>query len=160
MLLVEDDGWIRRIMRDLLVDSGYAVLEAACGRAAIRLASELLPDALLLDVAMPDLDGMDVLRYLRSRRRTRSLPVIVVSAFPRVLPPDGEASVECVLGKPVEVEALLAAVRRAVEPHAQTSAVGTRVAPVAPLSSRGFCRLDSAVAGRPDSDAGSRRTAP
>ena len=116
VLVVEDDGWIRRFMRDLLTDAGYAVVEAADGRTATRLAGELLPDVLLLDVAMPDFSGVDVLRYLRGRRRTRSLPVIVVSAYPRVLPPDIAASVLCVLMKPVEVDVLLAALRQAVDP--------------------------------------------
>jgi CheY-like chemotaxis protein len=123
VLVVEDDGWIRRFMRDLLLDEGYEVLEAADGRTAIRLASELLPDVLLLDVTMPDFNGVDVLRYLRSRRRTRSLPVIVVSAYPRVLPRDAVVAVSCVLVKPVEVDLLLETLRSVVEPASVASGV-------------------------------------
>ncbi len=121
VLVVEDDGWIRRFMRDLLSDEGYEVLEAADGRTAIRLASELLPDVLLLDVTMPELNGVDVLRHLRSRRRTRSLPVIVVSAYPRVVPRDAVVTVSCVLVKPVEVDLLLETVRRVVTPASDAS---------------------------------------
>ena len=131
VLVVEDDGWIRGFMRDLLVDEGYAVLEAADGRTAIRLASELLPDALLLDVVMPDCNGVAVLRNLRSQRRTRCLPVIVLSAYPRMLTPESATSVLCVLGKPFDVDVLLAAVRRAVEPPDQGIIVGPGLAPLA-----------------------------
>ncbi len=133
VLVVEDDSWIRRFMCDLLADEGYDVLEAADGRTAIRIASELLPDAVLLDVTMPDVNGVDVVRHLRSRRRTRLLPVIVVSAYPRVLPPDSVASVSCVLEKPVPGDVLLAAVQDAIVPPAKVAVVDAGVGPVAPL---------------------------
>jgi CheY-like chemotaxis protein len=80
VLVVEDDGWIRRFMRDILCDEGYDVTEAADGRTAIRLVAEQSPDLVLLDVAMPDFTGVDVLRHLRSKRRTKDLPVVIVSA--------------------------------------------------------------------------------
>jgi CheY-like chemotaxis protein len=116
VLVVEDDGWIRAFMCDVLSDEGYEVIEAADGRTAIRLAAEDSPDIMLLDYAMPDFTGIDVLRHLRSARRTRSLPVIVVSAYSRVLSEDKLTSVARVLVKPVEAEVLLSAVQRALEP--------------------------------------------
>jgi CheY-like chemotaxis protein len=65
---------------------------------------------------MPGVTGVEVLRHLRGRRRTRTLPVLVVSAYPRVLTPDDEASVACVLTKPLRIDKLLAAVRQVLEP--------------------------------------------
>jgi CheY-like chemotaxis protein len=119
VLVVEDDGWIRRVMRDLLSDEGYEVVEAADGRTAIRLVAEHCPDVMLLDLAMPDFSGADVLLELRSRRRTRALPVVVVSAYPRVLTTISAGSVSCVLMKPVHVDNLLSAVQRALEPEVE-----------------------------------------
>src|SRR5712692_8152405 len=116
VLVVEDDAWIRWFMRDVLSDEGYEVIEAADGRTAIRLVDEYSPHIVLLDVAMPGVTGVEVLRHLRSRRRTRTLPVVVVSAYPRVLTPDDETSVACILPKPVQIEKLLAAVGQALEP--------------------------------------------
>src|SRR6266851_4751195 len=100
VLVVEDDAWIRWFMCDVLADEGYQVIEAADGRTAIRLVEECLPHIVLLDVAMPGVTGVEVLREWRSRRRTRTLPVVVVSAYPRVLTPADEASVACILNKP------------------------------------------------------------
>jgi DNA-binding response OmpR family regulator len=103
-------------MCDVLSDEGYDVLEAADGRTAIRLVDENPPHIMLLDIAMPGVTGVEVLRHLRGRRRTRTLPVLVVSAYPRVLTPDDEASVACVLTKPLRIDKLLAAVRQVLEP--------------------------------------------
>jgi CheY-like chemotaxis protein len=116
VLVVEDDAWIRWFMCDVLSDEGYDVLEAADGRTAIRLVDENPPDIMLLDIAMPGVTGVEVLRHLRGRRRTRTLPVLVVSAYPRVLTPDDEASVACVLTKPLRIDKLLGAVRQVLEP--------------------------------------------
>src|SRR5260370_28887651 len=115
VLVVEDDAWIRWFMCDVLADDGYEVIEAADGRTAIRLADERPPNVMLLDIAMPGVTGVEVLRPLRSRRRTRTLPVVVVSAYPRVLTPVDEESVACVLNKPLQIEKLLATVRQVLE---------------------------------------------
>src|SRR5260370_12983761 len=114
VLVVEDDAWIRTFMRDVLCDEGYDVLEAADGRTGLRLAEENSPSVVLLDVAMPEFTGVDVLRHLRSKRRTRTLPVVVVSAYSRVLPAHDEASVSSILIKPFQVEKLLDTIRHAI----------------------------------------------
>jgi DNA-binding response OmpR family regulator len=116
VLVVEDDAWIRWFMRDVLSEEGYEVLEAADGRTAIRLVDECPPHVMLLDIAMPGVTGVEVLRHLRSRRRTRTLPVVVVSAYPRVMTPLDEATVACIISKPLRIEKLLAAVREVLEP--------------------------------------------
>jgi CheY-like chemotaxis protein len=120
VLVVEDDAWIRWFMCDVLADDGYEVIEAADGRTAIRLVDESPPHVMLLDIAMPGVTGVEVLRHLRSRRRTRTLPVVVVSAYPRVLTPVDEESVACVLNKPLQIEKLLAAVRQVLTPDTRT----------------------------------------
>jgi CheY-like chemotaxis protein len=124
VLVVEDDAWIRTFMRDVLSDEGYDVLEAADGRTGLRLAEDSSPSVVLLDVAMPEFTGVDVLRRLRSKRRTRALPVVVVSAYSRVLPANDEASVAGVLVKPFQVEKLLETVRQAIDRDDRTETNG------------------------------------
>jgi CheY-like chemotaxis protein len=116
VLVVEDDGWIRSFMRDVLSDEGYEVIDAADGRTALRLVEQCSPHLMLLDLAMPEFTGVDVLRALKTRRRTRSLPVVVVSAYPRVLSPRDEVSVASILTKPIDVDRLLQVVRQVFEP--------------------------------------------
>jgi DNA-binding response OmpR family regulator len=113
-MIIEDDSWIRAFVKDALLDEGYAVIEAADGQTALRLVDDHAPDLVLLDLALAGTSGIEVLRHLRYRRHARGLPVIVLSAFTRILSPDVAASVALVLSKPFEVEALLGAVRRII----------------------------------------------
>jgi two-component system phosphate regulon response regulator PhoB len=113
VLVVEDDAWIRTFLRDVLFDEGYCVIEAADGRTGLRLAAQHSPDLVLLDLAMPDFTGVDVLRTLRRSPRTRSLPVVILSAYSRVaLSAYDASSVACVLAKPVDEATLLVTVRQ------------------------------------------------
>ena len=61
VLVVEDDPWIRSLMADLLAGEGYAVVQAADGKAGLNLAEQHDPDVILLDLAMPEKSGLDVL---------------------------------------------------------------------------------------------------
>src|SRR3981081_2277468 len=114
VLLDEVGSWSRCVIRDVLSDEGYAVVEAADGRTGLRLATERCPDLVLLDLAMPDVTGMDVLHDLKRAHATQRVPVLVLSAFTRVLPERDAASVAGVLAKPVDVSKLLAAIEEAL----------------------------------------------
>jgi DNA-binding response OmpR family regulator len=115
ILLIEDDAWIRTCVRDVLSDEGYGVIEAADGRTGLRLAAEECPDIVLLDLAMPEFTGMDVLHELRRGPVTRRLPVLVLSAFARLLAAPDATSVAGVISKPVDMTMLLAAIEEALE---------------------------------------------
>jgi DNA-binding response OmpR family regulator len=125
-LLIEDDAWIRTFLRDVLSDEGYVVIEAADGRTGLRLAFEEFPDVVLLDLAMPEFTGMDVLHGLKRIPRTRAIPVLILSAYPAVLAASDASSVAGVLAKPTDVPMLLIAIRNAVrsaKPRARGAAV-------------------------------------
>ena len=79
VLLVEDDSWLRYIMAELLADDGYQVREAATGTQALALVDQEMPDAVVLDLNLPELSGLDVLHELRTRKQMLNLPVIVMS---------------------------------------------------------------------------------
>ena len=123
VLLIEDDSWIRTFMRDVLLEEGYAVLEAADGLTGLRMARSEKPDAVLLDVAMPELTGKDVLRALKRDRSTRRIPVVVTSAFPGALAPGEVELLEAVLAKPLQVNDLLEQLQRLLGNHSACGAV-------------------------------------
>jgi CheY-like chemotaxis protein len=79
ILLVEDDGWLRYIMAELLADDGYQVREAATGTQALALVDEEMPDAVVLDLNLPELSGLEVLHELRTSKHLLDLPVFVMS---------------------------------------------------------------------------------
>ena len=79
-LVVEDDPWIRLLLRDLLTDEGYAVLKASNASAALRLAQRQPPALVLLDLVLPEQSGLELLSELKSPRATAHVPVIAVSA--------------------------------------------------------------------------------
>lgn len=81
VLVVDDDEHIREIaVTTLELACGWETLSAACGREAIDIATEECPDAILLDVMMPDMDGPTAFLLLRAGARTKDIPVIFLTA--------------------------------------------------------------------------------
>jgi CheY-like chemotaxis protein len=79
ILLVEDDRFLRRACQGGLKQRGFNVLIAVDGEEGLRMAQTELPDLILLDMLMPKLSGLDVLRALRAEQRTRAIPVLILS---------------------------------------------------------------------------------
>ncbi|MBT8237832.1 MAG: response regulator [Croceitalea sp.] len=80
ILLVEDDLSLRENIAELLDLSGFEVLTAAHGKIAVKLAKEAIPDLILCDIMMPEMDGYGVLENLSSNETTKHIPFIFVSA--------------------------------------------------------------------------------
>lgn len=81
LLLVDDEPSNRFLMRDILANSGYEIIEAENGRIAIEAAGRENPDAVLLDVMMPEMDGFETCRHLKQSDTTRNIPVLMISAL-------------------------------------------------------------------------------
>lgn len=81
VLVVDDHEEIRTILRMNLQNASYRVAEAANGREALALLARERPDLVLLDVMMPEMDGITALREIRGTPALRDLPVIMVSAL-------------------------------------------------------------------------------
>lgn len=79
ILVIDDDADMRRVLSDVLVDSGFRVMEASTGQEGIGVAESEPVDAVILDKEMPGMNGLDVLSFLRRRRP--GLPIIVITAF-------------------------------------------------------------------------------
>ena len=77
VLVVEDELKITRLVRDYLHQAGFAVLEAASGPAALMLARAEKPDMIVLDLGLPGMDGLDVIRELRT---SSGVPIIILTA--------------------------------------------------------------------------------
>jgi type II secretory ATPase GspE/PulE/Tfp pilus assembly ATPase PilB-like protein len=80
VLLVEDEGPLRAVMKDILERDGFQVVEAADGIQALEEIDHRAPDVVLLDLNLPRLDGFGVLSRLRSRMQTSNIPVVVLTA--------------------------------------------------------------------------------
>ena len=78
VLVIDDEIQIRRLLRLTLEDAGYAVREAETGHAGLVAAAHQPPDAIILDLGLPDVPGIDVLRRLRE---WTPLPVLILSVF-------------------------------------------------------------------------------
>jgi CheY-like chemotaxis protein len=81
VLVIDDETDIRDVVRlSLELTEGWAVMSANGGASGTALAISMLPDAILLDVMMPEMDGPSTLRELQSRIATRAIPVIFLTA--------------------------------------------------------------------------------
>ncbi|WP_426170114.1 response regulator [Sandarakinorhabdus sp. DWP1-3-1] len=110
ILVVDDELHIRRLLGNTLARAGYAVLEAASARDAMRIADAETPDAALLDLGLPDRDGLELVPLLKKRGR---MAVIVISA--REATDDKVAALDLgaddYVTKPFDTEELLARLR-------------------------------------------------
>ena len=78
ILVIDDEVQIRRLLRLTLEDAGYQVRDAESGRAGLDAVAEKPPDAVILDLGLPDLPGLEVLARLR---KESALPVLILSVF-------------------------------------------------------------------------------
>src|SRR5262245_38472909 len=113
VLIVDDSDKNRKLARDVLRADGLRTIEAADGHEAVALAAESLPDVILLDLRLPDLDGVEVARALRDGVLTRRIPVVALSA----MRDDGDRDALSAAGfagrleKPIDVRAFPGQVR-------------------------------------------------
>lgn len=139
VLVVEDDVQMRRFLRASLASHGFSVVEAASGNEALALATSHNPEVVLLDLGLPDQDGIALTRAFREWSR---VPIIVISARGREADKVDalDAGADDYLTKPFGVNELLARIRVALR-HAQQAGG----APL-PILSVGSLRID--LAGR------------
>jgi two-component system cell cycle response regulator DivK len=113
ILVVEDNAKNMKLFREVLVATGYETLEATSGGEAVDMASEHTPDLVLMDIQMPDFDGVEALRRLRADDRTASIPVVALTA--QAMQGDRErflaAGFDGYVSKPVNVRDLIGTVR-------------------------------------------------
>ena len=148
ILVVEDDSALRQFLCTALSDE-FDVTGAVSGEEAVELARELRPDVVLLDVMLPGLSGLDVVRVIRSDERLKDTPVLVMTRLQRDrVRPRGSAGADRFLTKPFDLQELTDAVRdTVVSPAADVQiepAHPGRIAPSPPLARRSRFRRPGA----------------
>lgn len=118
-LVVDDDKLLLRLVQLNLDKIGIKVLTAESGQEALRLATEERPDIILLDIMMPQMDGYEVMRLLKSERKTKDIPVVMLTA--KTSPGDRQRSREmgavAYITKPFRLEELRGTVSGVIKGH-------------------------------------------
>ena len=117
ILVVEDNERNMKLFSDLLQASGYRTLEATSGEQAVELALEHGPDLVLMDIQLPDIDGVEALGRLRADERSATLPVLALTA--QAMEGDRDrflaAGFDGYLSKPVDIAEFVGTVNRHCE---------------------------------------------
>jgi signal transduction histidine kinase len=117
ILIVDDDPNNRLFLHDTLEHVGFRVLEATGGAECLRRAAEEVPDVILLDVVMPQIDGYEVCRRLKADEKLRDIPILFLTALSQVTDKvrGFEAGGADFITKPFQIDEVLARVRVHVE---------------------------------------------
>jgi two-component system, cell cycle response regulator DivK len=114
ILIVEDNEKNMKLVRDILQHQGHATLEAATGRDGVRLALAQRPDLVLMDIQLPDIDGIAALREIRKEPSLDAMPVLAVSAS--VMPDEQQKIVtsgfDAFITKPINLKQFRETVQR------------------------------------------------
>ena len=114
ILIVEDNAKNMKLVRDILRHKGWRTLEAVTGEEGVRLALEHKPALVLMDIQLPDIDGITALRRIREHAALDAMPVLAVSAS--VMPDEQQQIVssgfDAYLTKPISLKPFIATVER------------------------------------------------
>ena len=117
ILIVEDEKVNMLLTVTILESAGHVALQAASGGAGIAVARSERPDVILMDIQLPDIDGLEAIRQLRADPRTRHIPVIAVTAF--AMRGDAEimkgAGFDGYITKPIRYQAFLEEIESVVQ---------------------------------------------
>jgi CheY-like chemotaxis protein len=113
LLLVDDVAEVRLVLAEVLVRAGYGVVEATDGHQAVVKARSLLPDAIVMDVSLPLLDGVGAARIIRAAENMHGVPIIALTG--RATGTFDERPFDAVLHKPCTPETLLRRIGAAIE---------------------------------------------
>ncbi len=113
ILVVDDDPNMRVLLRQMLALRGFDVVEAEDGLDALAKVEEAEPDVVVLDVMMPDMDGITVCKRLRQQPKTANLPIIMLSGkvHPEAIKEGLMAGADKYLRKPIPLADLIANIR-------------------------------------------------
>jgi CheY-like chemotaxis protein len=120
VLLVDDDPLMHRLYSPHLQRAGYQMFSAFTGVEAIDLAARELPQVIVMDIMMPEMDGLSAIRLIRSDEATKNIPVVVITANPQyhMCQQESEwAGATVFLTKPFGPASLVAAIRGLIPPE-------------------------------------------
>jgi CheY-like chemotaxis protein len=117
ILYIEDDPTTTRLVQRQLQHSGYVVHNVNSGRDGVRMAETLVPNLILLDINLPDMDGLTVARQLKARPKLAHIPIIVITGVNDMKVRDDALRAGCdlFLPKPVSKVEILKSVQKFVK---------------------------------------------
>ena len=101
VLIVDDEPGLLRLFTELVERLNCKTFQAAGGTHALHVLDEVTPDLLILDLAMPEVSGYDVLQYVRGIPRLRAMKVMILTARPNLVPEVEALGIDCWVSKPV-----------------------------------------------------------
>jgi two-component system, cell cycle response regulator DivK len=113
VLIVEDNELNMKLFNDLLEAHGYATLKARAGLEGYELAREHMPDLVLMDIQLPEVSGIDIIKLMKENDTLRSIPIIAITAFAMKGDEERirESGCEGYLSKPISVSKFVETVR-------------------------------------------------
>lgn len=123
VLIVDDFDDNREMFTEFLSFSGYRVAQATTGKEAIEQAFSLLPDLILMDLSLPELDGIEATRCLKRDERTKFIPILALTGHAVAGHSRDARAAGCAafLTKPCLPEVLLGEIRRMLEPRTRVA---------------------------------------
>ena len=117
ILIVEDTEDNRRIMRDLLSNAGFDIVEAHDGQAAVAAAANYVPDLILMDIQLPVLIGYEAIRRIKADPKLQAIPIIAVTSYALTGDKESARAAGCdrYVAKPFSPRQLLATIRELLE---------------------------------------------
>ena len=121
VLIVEDNELNMKLFHDLLEAQGYETLQTREGLQALALAREHRPDLILMDIQLPEISGLEVVKWLKEDEELSSIPVIAVTAFAMKGDEERirEGGCEAYLSKPISIAKFIATVKTYLEAEAR-----------------------------------------
>ena len=117
ILIVEDNEKNMKLARDILQAKGYTTLEAVNGEEGVRMAFEHKPDMVLMDIQLPDINGIEAFTRIRANAGTAHVPVVAFTASVTVNDRSriGDAGFDGFLSKPINLKEFVETVRKTLE---------------------------------------------
>lgn len=113
ILVVEDNDMNMELAEYLLEEGGFSIMKAASGEEALEFTDRFLPDLILMDLHLPGLDGLSVVRRMKAEVRTQKIPILALTAH--AMRGDRERFLESgcdgYISKPIDVKTFVAAIR-------------------------------------------------
>ena len=117
ILIVEDNEKNMKLARDILQAKGYATLEAVTGEDGVRLALAHKPDLVLMDIQLPDINGVEAFKRIRADAHTAAVPVVAFTASVTQMDRHRitDAGFDGFIGKPINLKEFVETVRKTIE---------------------------------------------
>jgi len=118
VLVVEDNDMNMQLVEYLLEEGGYEILKATSGEEALQVTSETIPDLILMDIHLPGMDGLTVVREMKGSERTSGVPILALTAHAMRGDRDRflEAGCDGYISKPIDVKTFISSIEKYLVP--------------------------------------------